>query len=122
MVQAATRRIDALCRKYAQEIWDIVNPDFFVDDAGALWNALRDVLLFWIEQGVGIFRVDNPPHQAVRFWEWLIHDIQLRHHDVIFLADSVHATELMKGLPSSASRTPTPTHLADPANGSWNSI
>ena len=39
---------------------DIVNPDFASEDAGALWNALRDVILFWIDQGVKIFRVDNP--------------------------------------------------------------
>ena len=39
---------------------DIVNPDFSSEDAGTLWNALRDVVLFWIEQGVSIFRVDNP--------------------------------------------------------------
>ena len=31
---------------------DIVNPDFASEDAGALWNALRDVVLFWIDQGV----------------------------------------------------------------------
>jgi len=30
---------------------DIVNPDFLSEDAGTLWNALRDVVLFWIEQG-----------------------------------------------------------------------
>ena len=35
---------------------DIVNPDFASDDAGSLWNALRDVILFWIDQGVRIFR------------------------------------------------------------------
>ena len=39
---------------------DIVNPDFASEDAGALWNALRDVMLFWIDHGVTIFGVDNP--------------------------------------------------------------
>ena len=77
---------------------DIVNPDFSSEDAGALWNALRDVVLFWIEQGVTIFRVDNPHTKPFRFWEWLIHDIQLRHPDVIFLAEAFTRPKLMKGL------------------------
>ena len=77
---------------------DIVNPDFSSEDAGALWNALRDVVLFWIEQGVNIFRVDNPHTKPFPFWEWLIHEIQLRHPDVIFLAEAFTRPKLMKGL------------------------
>ena len=77
---------------------DIVNPDFASQDAGSLWNALRDVILFWIEQGVKIFRVDNPHTKPFRFWEWLIHDIQLGHPDVIFLAEAFTRPKLMKGL------------------------
>jgi starch synthase (maltosyl-transferring) len=77
---------------------DIVNPDFASEDAGALWNALRDVVLFWIEQGVRIFRVDNPHTKPFRFWEWLIREVQLRHPDVIFLAEAFTRPKLMKGL------------------------
>jgi len=77
---------------------DIVNPDFSSEDAGALWNALRDVVLFWIEQGVRIFRVDNPHTKPFPFWEWLIREIQLRHPDVIFLAEAFTRPKLMKGL------------------------
>jgi starch synthase (maltosyl-transferring) len=77
---------------------DIVNPDFSSEDAGALWNALRDVVLFWIEQGVNIFRVDNPHTKPFRFWEWLIHEVQLRHPEVIFLAEAFTRPKLMKGL------------------------
>jgi starch synthase (maltosyl-transferring) len=77
---------------------DIVNPDFSSEDAGALWNTLRDVVLFWIDQGVKIFRVDNPHTKPFRFWEWLIHGVQLRHPDVIFLAEAFTRPKLMKGL------------------------
>ena len=77
---------------------DIVNPDFSSEDAGALWNALRDVVEFWIGQGVNIFRVDNPHTKPFRFWEWLIHDIQSRHPQVIFLAEAFTRPKLMKGL------------------------
>jgi starch synthase (maltosyl-transferring) len=77
---------------------DIVNPDFSSQDSGALWNALRDVVLFWVEQGVNIFRVDNPHTKPFPFWEWLIHEVQLLHPDVIFLAEAFTRPKLMKGL------------------------
>ncbi|NEW94257.1 alpha-1,4-glucan--maltose-1-phosphate maltosyltransferase [Rhodopseudomonas sp. BR0M22] len=77
---------------------DIVNPDFSCEDAGALWNALRDVILFWADQGVKIFRIDNPHTKPLRFWEWLIREVQLRHPDVIFLAEAFTRPKLMKGL------------------------
>ncbi|MEA2741445.1 MAG: hypothetical protein QOH05_4752, partial [Acetobacteraceae bacterium] len=40
---------------------DIVNPDFYGEASfPAVWTALRDVIQFWVNQGVRIFRVDNP--------------------------------------------------------------
>ena len=77
---------------------DIVNPDFSSEDAGALWNALRDVVLFWVDQGVKIFRVDNPHTKPFRFWEWMIREVRLQHPDVIFLAEAFTRPKLMKGL------------------------
>jgi starch synthase (maltosyl-transferring) len=77
---------------------DIVNPDFGCEDAGALWNALRDVILFWVDQGVKIFRIDNPHTKPLPFWEWLIREVQLRHPDTIFLAEAFTRPKLMKGL------------------------
>jgi starch synthase (maltosyl-transferring) len=71
---------------------DIVNPDFY--GAGpsaaqtALWQALRDVVLFWTAQGVRIFRVDNPHTKPLPFWEWLISDVQGRHPDTLFLSEA----------------------------------
>ena len=32
--------------------------------------------MFWIGEGVRIFRVDNPHTKPFAFWEWLIDDIQ----------------------------------------------
>lgn len=77
---------------------DIVNPDFTCDDAGSLWNALRDVILFWVDQGVKIFRIDNPHTKPLRFWEWMIREVQLKHPDVLFLAEAFTRPKLMKGL------------------------
>ncbi len=77
---------------------DIVVFDFACDDSAALWNALRDVMLFWVEQGVRIFRVDNPQATPLPFWEWLIQEVQRRDPDVIFLCEAFARPKLMKGL------------------------
>src|SRR5690349_22263642 len=45
----------------------------------ALWEELRSIVLYWIEQGVRIFRVDNPHTKPFHFWEWLISDIKSRY-------------------------------------------
>ncbi|HWC37608.1 MAG TPA: alpha-1,4-glucan--maltose-1-phosphate maltosyltransferase, partial [Acidimicrobiales bacterium] len=77
---------------------DIVNPDFNADDRIGLWMALRDVMLFWVEQGVEIFRVDNPHTKPVAFWEWLIPAVQGRHPEVILLAEAFTRPKVMAKL------------------------
>lgn len=77
---------------------DIVNPDFTCPDRIALWEALRDVILFWVNHGVRIFRIDNPHTKPLPFWEWLIHDVQARHADVLFLAEAFTRPKIMKAL------------------------
>jgi len=77
---------------------DIVNPDFYCDDRIGLWTALRDVFLFWVRQGVRIFRVDNPHTKPFPFWEWLIREVQSQDPDVIFLAEAFTRPKVMKAL------------------------
>jgi len=78
---------------------DIVNPDFYAHDAKPdLWLALRDVILFWIDAGVRIFRVDNPHTKPLPFWEWMIGDVRARHPDVIFLAEAFTRPRMMNRL------------------------
>ena len=75
---------------------DIVNPEFYAHDAKpALWFALRDIIRFWIDAGVRIFRVDNPHTKPLPFWEWMICEIRTRHPDVIFLAEAFTRPRLM---------------------------
>jgi starch synthase (maltosyl-transferring) len=75
---------------------DIVNPEFYAPAAiPDLWTALRDVVLFWIGEGIRIFRVDNPHTKPLPFWEWLIADIRARQPDVIFLAEAFTRPKLM---------------------------
>jgi starch synthase (maltosyl-transferring) len=77
---------------------DIFPINFETDDREALWDALRDVMLFWISHGVRVFRVDNPHTKPLRFWEWLIAEVQGTHPDVIFLAEAFTRPAVMKRL------------------------
>jgi starch synthase (maltosyl-transferring) len=77
---------------------DIVNVDFDQPDWRALWQALRDVVLFWVDEGVKIFRVDNPHTKPVAFWHWLIGEVQNRHPDVMFLSEAFTRPKMMRRL------------------------
>jgi len=77
---------------------DIVNPDFYCADRANLWRAFRDVILFWGEQDVRIIRVDNPHTKPFLFWEWMIHEVQTRFPDMIFLSEAFTRPKVMKAL------------------------
>jgi starch synthase (maltosyl-transferring) len=77
---------------------DIVNVDFYCEARESLWRALRDVVLFWIGQGVRIFRVDNPHTKPLPFWEWLIRTVQDEHPDAIFLSEAFTRPPMMRQL------------------------
>ena len=77
---------------------DIYPLNFWCDDRQALWNACRDVLLFWIGHGVTIFRVDNPHTKALAFWEWVIGEVQREHPETIFFAEAFTRPKRMKAL------------------------
>ncbi|WP_447926736.1 alpha-1,4-glucan--maltose-1-phosphate maltosyltransferase [Vreelandella sp. EE27] len=75
---------------------DIVNVDFYAEDAvPGLWRELRDVVQAWVDEGVKIFRVDNPHTKPLPFWEWLIADIRARDPDVMFLAEAFTRPTMM---------------------------
>ncbi len=77
---------------------DIYNLDFGCDDWRALWAALRDVTLHWVEHGVKVFRVDNPHTKPLAFWEWMIAEVRGRDPEVIFLAEAFTRQAMMRAL------------------------
>lgn len=78
---------------------DIVNVDFYAPDAVPdLWLALLQVVLGWVEQGVTLFRVDNPHTKPLPFWEWLIAEVRREHPQVIFLAEAFTRPAMMARL------------------------
>jgi starch synthase (maltosyl-transferring) len=75
---------------------DIVNVSFYAPGAvPGLWTALRDVVRFWLDQGVRTFRVDNPHTKPLSFWQWLIEDIRARDPDAVFLSEAFTRPKLM---------------------------
>lgn len=75
---------------------DIVNVDFYAEDAiPSLWTELRDIVQGWVDEGVKIFRVDNPHTKPLPFWEWLISDIRRRDPAVLFLAEAFTRPAMM---------------------------
>jgi starch synthase (maltosyl-transferring) len=77
---------------------DIYPLQFETDDWPALWEELKSVVLFWIAQGVHIFRVDNPHTKPFRFWEWLIRDAKHACPEVMFLAEAFTRPKIMYNL------------------------
>ncbi len=75
---------------------DIVNVDFYADGAKpSLWITLRDTIKLWVEQGVKLFRVDNPHTKPFPFWEWVIEDMRREHPDVVFLSEAFTKPKVM---------------------------
>jgi starch synthase (maltosyl-transferring) len=77
---------------------DIYNVNFDCEDWQGLWQALRDVVLFWVGRGIRVFRVDNPHTKPVPFWEWLIREVHADRADVIFLAEAFTRPAMMQTL------------------------
>jgi starch synthase (maltosyl-transferring) len=74
---------------------DIYPIDFETEDWQALWQALLEVVAHWVDQGVRIFRVDNPHTKSFRFWEWMIAEVRRDHPETIFLAEAFTRPKVM---------------------------
>ncbi len=74
---------------------DIYPFDFETDHWRGLWDELKSIVLFWIEQGVHIFRVDNPHTKPFSFWEWLIAQVREQHPETIFLSEAFTRPKVM---------------------------
>ena len=68
------------------------------EDYKNLWNACLDVLNYWIDCGINVFRIDNPHTKPFYFWNWIITKVKAKHPDVIFLAEAFTAPKVMQQL------------------------
>jgi starch synthase (maltosyl-transferring) len=74
---------------------DIFPFDFETEHWRELWQELLSIVVFWIDHGVRIFRVDNPHTKPFAFWEWLIGEVKREHPEVIFLAEAFTRPKVM---------------------------
>lgn len=77
---------------------DIYPINFESPDWRGLWEELKDVMRYWIDQGVKIFRVDNPHTKSFRFWQWAIAEIKREHPEALFLAEAFTRPKMMHNL------------------------
>jgi starch synthase (maltosyl-transferring) len=77
---------------------DIYPLDFECDDWRELWEELKSIFVYWIEQGVRCFRVDNPHTKPFGFWEWCLGEIKADYPDVLFLSEAFTRPKVMQRL------------------------
>jgi starch synthase (maltosyl-transferring) len=77
---------------------DIYPLDFTSEQWREIWQELRSVVGYWIEQGVHIFRVDNPHTKPMPFWQWLIDNVKQGHPEIIFLSEAFTRPKVMYNL------------------------
>ncbi len=74
---------------------DVLPLNFETDCWQQLWEELKSIVVFWIEKGIRIFRVDNPHTKPFPFWEWLIREIKGMYPEVIFLSEAFTRPKVM---------------------------
>jgi len=74
---------------------DIYPLDFRTEHWPELWEELKSIVFFWVEQGIRIFRVDNPHTKPFNFWEWLIGNVKKEYPGVLFLAEAFTRPKIM---------------------------
>ncbi|MBO0710850.1 MAG: alpha-1,4-glucan--maltose-1-phosphate maltosyltransferase [Acetobacteraceae bacterium] len=75
---------------------DIVNVDFYAPGSiPSLWIALCETVLYWADEGIRLFRVDNPHTKPLPFWEWMIGEVRARYPDAVFLSEAFTRPKMM---------------------------
>ena len=77
---------------------DVYPFDFESSAWQALWEELKSVFLYWISEGITVFRVDNPHTKSLPFWRWCIQAIKADHPETLFLAEAFTRPKLMYAL------------------------
>jgi len=79
--------------------YEDIYPFYFESEyATELCGELKRVVFYWIEQGIRIFRVDNPHTKPFDFWEWLIKEVRRKYPEVIFLSEAFTRPKVMQRL------------------------
>ena len=80
---------------------DIYPFDYYNKNYKALWQEIENIILFWADKGIEIFRIDNPHTKPFPFWEWLIADVKEKRPELVFLAEAFTRPKMMHRLAKS---------------------
>ena len=80
---------------------DIYPFDYYNENYQALWQEIENIILFWADKGIEIFRIDNPHTKPFPFWEWLIADVKEKRPELVFLAEAFTRPKMMHRLAKS---------------------
>ncbi|MGY4649441.1 alpha-1,4-glucan--maltose-1-phosphate maltosyltransferase [Mycobacterium sp. URHB0021] len=75
-----------------------IYPLNFDNDPAGLYEAVLQVVRYWVSHGVKVFRVDNPHTKPPNFWAWLIGQVKNEDPDVLFLAEAFTRPARLYGL------------------------
>lgn len=82
--------------------YEDIYPFYFeTDNWKELWEELKSVVLFWIDKGIRVFRVDNPHTKPLPFWEWLIEGVKRDYPETVFLSEAFTRPKVMYRLAKS---------------------
>ena len=77
---------------------DILPIYFETEDHKELWEELIGITKYWVDQGIQVFRVDNPHTKPFDFWRTLIEEVKEHNDQVIFLSEAFSRPRIMEGL------------------------
>ena len=77
---------------------DILPIYFETEDWKNLWAELVSIAIYWVDQGIQVFRVDNPHTKPFRFWEYLIAGVKKHNPNVLFLSEAFTRPSIMHQL------------------------
>ncbi len=77
---------------------DILPIYFESEDHEKLWHELIGLAKYWVDQGITVFRVDNPHTKPFHFWKALIEEVKSHNDQAIFLSEAFSRPRIMEGL------------------------
>ncbi|MDI6756744.1 MAG: DUF3416 domain-containing protein [Endomicrobiia bacterium] len=78
---------------------DVYPLNFYpVEGQDEMWNEMKSIFEFWVEQGVKIFRIDNPHTKPTEFWQWAIAEVKKKEPEAVFLSEAFTNYEKLEEL------------------------
>ena len=64
----------------------------------AVWNKMRDILIYWTKKGVDGFRCDMAEMVPLAFWEWVIPEVKKVNPALIFIGEAYDPSKYLSFL------------------------